>query len=388
VADITFGSVNTFAETWADGLSVAMLDASHFVAAYRDRTDSFYGKARVGSISGTTISYGAINQFETFGIGALDVKALDATHFVIAFKGDDNHAWAIIGEVSGTTISSYGTAVKFLAANCVSMSVAVLDATHFVIGYRDAGDSNHGYAIIGATSATTISSYGTPVEFNAAGSAYVCVAVLSSTNFAVAYEDEGDSSHGKAIIGATSGTTISSFGSAVEFSSAAAVDFLSAAALDSTHFVISYQNEGDSDHGYAIIGLTSGTTISSFGTAVEFNGAATSYISVTEIDSANFVVAYRDSDTYGKAIAGLLSGTTIDSYGTEATFYSESAYYQSTAMLTSTHFVIGYMDNADNDYGKAIIGELSPAGFSGKVIAVASPAKVNGVASPAKVMGV
>ncbi|MBI2462621.1 MAG: DUF2190 family protein, partial [Candidatus Spechtbacteria bacterium] len=58
----------------------------------------------------------------------------------------------------------------------------------------------------------TISSYGAENVFNAATSQYTSVSALDSTHFVASYMDAGNSSYGTAIVGLTSGTGISSYG--------------------------------------------------------------------------------------------------------------------------------------------------------------------------------
>jgi len=156
------------------------------------------------------ITFGAENVFnaattEYVSVAALDysVAALDSTHFVVAYRdsGNSNYGTAIVGVVSGTTISSYGAENVFNEGNTTSNGITALDSANFVVAYRDIGNLNHGTAIAGLVSGTTISSYGAENVFNAASTDYVSVSALDSTHFTVCYEDEGNSSHGTAIAG-------------------------------------------------------------------------------------------------------------------------------------------------------------------------------------------
>jgi hypothetical protein len=73
--------------------------------------------------------------------------------------------------------------------------------------------------------------FGTEAEFQSAGGAtYISVAVLSSSQFVVAYRDDFDSGHGTAKVGTISGTNIT-FGAEVEFRASASSE-ISAAALN------------------------------------------------------------------------------------------------------------------------------------------------------------
>jgi len=388
--DITFGSANKFEAASSVWTQVAMLDATHFVVAYRDVGDSSYGKAIIGLVSGTTISsYGTPVTFNTALTERISVAMLDATHFVVSFQdgGDSSHGKAVVGEISGTTISSYGSINEFNAAATNETWIAALDATHFVIAFQDGGDSNHGKAIVGLVSGTTISSYGSANKFNAASSDQMSVAALDATHFVVSYRDYGHTEYGEAVVGLVSGTTISSYG-AINAFTGSSTSWTSVHALDATHFVVGYQLAATL-YGTAIVGLVSGTTISSYGTPSVFQESDTRRISVYALSASAFAVAYRDNgeSDYGKAVIGTVSGTTISSYGTVVTFAAAFTDYVGCAALDATNIVISYRDGGDSDHGKAIVGAVSSV-FGGKVIDVATPAKVNGVSLPKKVIGV
>ncbi len=358
LTNITYGSANIFVTpaTLIEELNVAALDSTHFVVTYED--DNATGDALVGLVSGTTISsYGSVNAFESGTITLSSVARLDDTHFVVAYKdsGDANKGKAVVGLTSGTTISSYGAINIFEAASMDFASVARLDDTHFIVVWRD-NVTTYGEARIGSVSGTTIT-YGAVNAFRSASTTLSTVGGLDSTHFVVAFKDNSESNYGKAVVGLTDGgTTISSYGALNTFNAAATL-FQYMAVLDSTHFVVAYEDA--SNHGEAIVGLVSGTTISSYGSPSTFEASTIDYMATAAIDATHFVVVYRDGgDTFGKAVVGLTSGTTISSYGGVATFNAASTHWTGVTGLDSTHFVIAYRDSGDSNKGKAIVGEI------------------------------
>ena len=80
------------------------------------------------------------------------------------------------------TSASAGTPVVFEAANVPQTSI-VYDSSNdkTVICYRDAGDSNKGKAIVGTVSGSSIS-FGTPVEFESGATPYIRATFDSSNN--------------------------------------------------------------------------------------------------------------------------------------------------------------------------------------------------------------
>ena len=200
-------------------------------------------------------------------------------------------------------------------------------------------------------------SYGSEYVFNSGTTTYISVSFLDSTHFVVAYRDEGNSNYGTAIIGTVSSVNQISYGSEYVFHSAATT-YISVSLLDSAHFVIAYTAVGASDYGTAIIGTVSSINQIAYGSEYEFNLAPTSFLSVSLLDSTHFVVAYRDSNNYGTAIIGTVSSVNQISYGSEYVFNSGNTPVISVSSLNSTNFVIAYKDDGNSSKGTAIIGSL------------------------------
>jgi hypothetical protein len=187
---------------------VAALSDTKFVVAYRDEGNSGYGTAIVGQVSGTTISYGSESVFDSVVANYVSVAALSDTKFVVAYA-DGGNSWygtAIVGQVSGMTIS-YGSEAVFNPADTAlyhSGGVAGLSATTFVVGYRNSGDRD-GRVVVGTVSGSNAIVFGNQVSYNAGSSSYdVTVAALSESKFVVAWDDESNSDYGMAKVGMSS----------------------------------------------------------------------------------------------------------------------------------------------------------------------------------------
>ena len=238
------------------------------VIAYQDDTNSGYGTAIVGTVSGTSISFGTAVVFESADSRYIS-STYDSTNdrVVIAYQdnGNSGYGTAIVGTVSGTSIS-FGTAVVFESATSSFIS-ATYDSTNdrVVIAYHDDGNSYYGTAIVGTVSGTSIS-FGTAVVFVSASSSYSSATHdLTNNRVVISYRDNGNSSYGTTIVGTVSGTSIS-FGTAVVFESATS-NYISST-YDSTNnrVVTAYQDDGNSNHGTAIVsspGITLSPTLSS-----------------------------------------------------------------------------------------------------------------------------
>jgi hypothetical protein len=343
--------------------------ANKFVVAYYDGGNSGYGTAIVGTVSGTALSFGSEVVFNSGATRYISVSfdPNTANKFVIAYQDSDNNNYggAIVGTISGTTLS-FGSEVVFNSSDTYNPFVTFDPNTagKFVVAYKDVGNSSYGTAIVGAVSGTTIT-YGSESVFNSGNSAEISAAFDPNTagKFVVVYVDYSNSSYGTAAVGTVSGTTIS-FGSEYVYNSA--TSYYNYCAFDPNtagKFVVAYRAESNSGYGESVVGTVSGTTIS-FGSTYVFNSGQTYYPSVSsDPNTANkFVIAYKDGSNanYGTVIVGTVSGTSI-SYGSEFVFESARSDHISVAFDPNTagKFVVAYLDDANSSYGTAIVGQIA-----------------------------
>ena len=353
-------------ETTSTSQTSAVYDANtqKVVIVYRDDGNSYYGTAVVGTVSGSSISFGTAVVFESANtLYSSAVYDSNAQKVVITYRdyGNSGFGTAIVGTVSGTSIS-FGSPTVFESADVLYVS-AVYDsnAQKVVIAYKDTGNSNYGTAIVGTVSGTSIS-FGSAAVFESA-TTNVISATFDSTNqkVVIAYSDAGNSYHGTAIVGTVSGTSIS-FGSAAVFENSETSNYISST-FDSTNqkVVIAYRNDGGSSYGTAVVGTVSGTSIS-FGTPVVFENANTFNVAAT-FDSTNqkVVIAYKDNgnSNYGTAIVGTVSGTSI-SFGTAIVFETAGIEDLSATFNSSNNkVVIAYRDTGNSNQGTAAVFQTS-----------------------------
>ena len=319
------------------------------VIAYNDAVNSGYGTAIVGTVSGTSISFGTAVVFES-ALTRNTSSTYDSTNnkVVIAYKdvGGSSYGTAIVGTVSGTSIS-FGTAVVFNAGT-TNYLTATFDSSSnkVVISYQNASNSDHGTAIVGTVSGTSIS-FGTAVVFESASITISGNTFDSANNkIVISYKDGGNSSYGTAIVGTVSGTSIS-FGTAVVFNTSVSDEMISTFDSSSNKVVIAYRDGGNSYRGTAIVGTVSGTSISFGSASAAFNSASIYYASATFDSNANKVVlTYRDAGNsdYGTVIVGTVSGTSI-TFGTPVVFENAYTNFTSSAFDSNLNkIVIGYSD--------------------------------------------
>ena len=246
----------------------------------------------------------------------------NAQKVVIAYAdygtGLNGDGTAIVGTVSGTSIS-FGSPVTF-SSNDASQISSTFDSTNnkVVIAWADSTNSDYGTAIIGTVSGTSIS-FGSAVTFNNASTQRIAAVYDSNAQkVVISYRDLGDSNKGKSIVGTVSGTSIS-FGSEAEFNSGSTNYIKSAYDSTNNKVIIIYSDAGNSSYGTAIVGTVSGTSIS-FGSEEVFHSGSVYELTVSYDSSANkSVVAYKASSGDGKLRVGTVSGTSI-SFDSEVEF--------------------------------------------------------------------
>ena len=269
----------------------------------------------VATVSGTSLSFGSLTEFVSSANSFEIIFDSSNNKIVAVYRDNSNSSYgtARVGTIDSSDNSiSFGTAVVFNSGSSKEVTGTFdSNANKIVAFYRDQGDSHKGKAIVGTVSGTSIS-FGSEVEFVSALKAEAFSAcTFDSTNnkVIIAYSDDGDSDKGKARVGTVSGTSIS-FGTAVEFEAGSSDKY--AATFDSSvgKVVIGYDDDGDGAAGKFVIGTVSGTDIS-FTTPAVFNEHRTLISTSLTFDSTNNRVVFGYTDTQSTSSGGAGKGTAI-----------------------------------------------------------------------------
>ena len=258
---------------------------NQFLTVYRDAGNSDYGTARVGLISGSSISYGAEAVFSSSTTQHESVSSdpNTARQFVIGYKvGSPMYA-----VVATTTVSN---TVSFGAAATISANVYIGDvsfdtntANKFVFAYSDAANSYYGTAKAATISGTTIT-LGTASIINS-GTTYITIisySNLSPSVFSIAYQDRSNGDNIGLRSGTTSGTTITLGAADILHTGGAGSSGESAFSLPFSSggkFCLSYANSISSNAGTAIVGTVSATAVTTNLTSTNFVGITDAAIS-------------------------------------------------------------------------------------------------------------
>jgi hypothetical protein len=318
------------------------------VLIYRDNGNSDYGTALVGTIdpSDNSISWGSATVFESAAIGGTSLTFDSSNNKVVGFfkdVGDSNVMKSIVGTVSGTSIS-FGSVVN-VSTGSADTAAATFDtnSNKVVVAFRDSNNSGYGTARVGTVSGTSIS-FGTAVVFTSAEANFEADSITfdnSNNRVVIAYTLSSGTNRGNAIVGTVSGTDIS-FGTQVAFNANFSAHQTATFDTSNNKVVIAFQDSSNSDQGTAVVGTVDSSDNSiSFGSEAIFNAAGTDTMSSTFDSTTNTVlVSYRDAgdNNNGTIVVGTVSGTSIS-------FGSENKYTTGDAVNTYNSRII-YDSNA------------------------------------------
>ena len=341
----SIGSASQFASsssTFSDGIS-ALYDVANnkHVIAYRDNGDSFKGKVVVVTANGESLSFGTPVEFNSGNSQQIDAVYADSLgKFLVQYRDypDNLKGKVVVGTVSGTS-ATFGTPAPYADYNENYGRIAwSTDDNVFVVVWGDA--NNLGESRVGSVSGTTIS-YGTEVAFETdtgagGGSSEIALGYTTDSKVVVTYMNKDGSSNrdNYARVGTISGTSIS-WGARTEIRAGTnnwtnkepevCYDPISGKVL------ISYWAETNNDYPEVIVGTISGTTIS-FGTPVVVSSNATSgqIPMVYNAAAQKIVIYYAKNNNSSNAFSRLvtISGTTPSLSSELAIVSGDARYYE------------------------------------------------------------
>jgi hypothetical protein len=315
----------------------------------------------VGTVSGNTVTWGTPTTISDYFISCLTTVYHAASNKVVVFTGPysaGTYVTAYVGTVSGTSIS-FGTGVQVNTAfpNQSSIFDAVYCSTDekIVITYTRSGEYPYRlYAAVGSISGSTIS-FGTSTEvgFSTTNSATPVITYDSNANKVVVAGNRYNSGvyTGEAAVGTISGTGIS-FGSLGQFTNGDCDYVTIVYDPISTKTVVSYTDWSTSPYGTKIkVGTISDTNIS-FGSAVTWINNEMSY-TASQYDSVSQKILFTalDAVSYTESYLGVghVDGTTfvVD----ESSIYEDYTDTMSagTSVPSQNGFVLVF-NNYDPDY--------------------------------------
>ena len=266
-------------------------------------TGSNKGYAVVGTVAGLGVTFGTPVVFEDGGQAFNAESVYDPVNekLIIVYQdaSASGHGRAIVGTVSGDAIT-FGSTYTFESASSGYPNVSYdTNANKILIAYGDQGNSNYGTAIVGTVSGTSIS-FGTAAVFSSSNSPYTGLAYNPKVGkHLIAYRDNGDSEKGKALMATVSGNTVT-FGTTMTFQGSYTSNY-NVPIYDSNRektVILSVAEQGGSpnyENAIAYIADIDGNTISiASTTAFNTNRNNTMFDATYDSFQARFVTASRN----------------------------------------------------------------------------------------------
>ena len=292
---ISWGTEVTFVSSAIQYLSACFDSANgKIVIAYQAQGDAFQCKAIVGTVSGTDISFGnsvALTSGETKWINiAYDTSA---SKVVVAYwTSGTNVGKARVGTVSGTGIS-FGTEASTVAGIVQGAVVYHAAAARIVVAGRL--DGNTANSAVGVVSGTNIS-FGSATAYGTANAQKNNNSLgydSASEKVVVFYRDEGASSIGKASVG-----TVNASNNSIAFATAVTVttdttDKTAVQGFSTAGKIIFVYSDTTNTKGDLKVGTISGTTLSVGSELNVRNGGHVQYWALCEdTTSDRILIAY------------------------------------------------------------------------------------------------
>ena len=395
---VSYGSEGAFTSETSEKFSITY-DASidKFLTVYRDTNDSNKIKARVGTLSGTTVSWGSIAEVTSGNATFPCVESKGDGTAIITFSDFTTTPVAnprfVVATISGTTVSfssavTVASNVNSESGSIISLNYVAYDTANdkFVYPYNDmpsgaAANSTLDAAVlqIGSSNLTSenyigmsrgvvdfsAQSVSSLVQFDSSQVSYIGAAYDSNAQkIVVVYKDHGNSNQGTAIVGTVANDSIT-FGTPVVYETGNSTFNSVVYMPDKQKVFIAYRDESNSNAGMGIVGTVSGTSIS-FGTPLEFLASCDHISCAYDVNAQKVVVFARDASNsqYGTAYVATISGTSI-SYGSATVFSSSNTWYIKAVYDSDAQkIVVAYSDAGSSQHGKAIVCTVSGTGTS------------------------
>ena len=365
-ADITYGTALEFEASVTKNTRTIKLDTDKFAVCWEDDTLND-GECRAATVSTRTINFGAASTFAAYTSFDIGACTIDTNKIAVIYPDGDLlwDGYARVATVSGTTIGTWGTAIEIETGDMEAPSCAKLDTDKFISCYNDETNSNTQTCVASTVSGTTVSP-GTPNDIAVTdyyGTGRSSTAQLETDKFVHCFY-ANDVTSAICSVGTVSGTTIVHGTPNVittDNKDAPDVDV-----LDTDKFVVTLgAQSGASTNGF-IRAATVSTRAITYGTGVDaITGNGELMTAITKIDTTHFVITGNNNNDGDKGVSRYSSVDWADKSLTlgdveifeTGSISADGDNAQSITLISSDKIVICFQDDDDSDKGKCIIGE-------------------------------
>ena len=244
------------------------------VVSYADTGNSNYLTVVVGTVSGTSISFGTATVCYSYSTTHTSIAFSSGSNVVaVAFIANGNYGRHATGTVSGTSFTLGGTGDYYGAYAREPEITYDSGSDKFVVVVTGVANANYLYVYTSSSYSSTAISWGGAVNVNAAASYYPSIFYSSEVDrVLIFYSDGGNSYYGTCRVGQiNSGGSAYDWGSEVVFASATAYYTEIAFDPDTTQVILCFRNASNSYYPAIKMGTVSGTGT---GSTVSFGSLA------------------------------------------------------------------------------------------------------------------
>ena len=301
--------------------------ANKVIITYRDATNTEF-RSQVGTVSGTSISFGSAQQIGSINYSSEVDCIYDATaDRVVTMVTDSGNGAVFVGQVSGTSIT-WGSAQALSGADGRPRLVYDPDEGKTICVYRTAS-SDHYLTGAVATISSSTATFGTPVTGISSAMDYLAVAYDTGSNKIVAGGTLSSGGHTVALVGSVSGTSIT-WGS----------------------------------YDFAYIGTSYYTSIS------------------YDVTANKTIITFTDGSFHAKYNVATVSGTTISLSGAVALVSVSNTFYGYTLYDPDTQQnILTYGDSTNSNYGESLVYTLTYTNLTSTNFLGVSDAAISSAAS-------
>ena len=332
-------AVSPTAGTWTEEqASVYDPVTGNFILAYYN-INSNRGEVVVGSVSGSTITFGSVFTFFSGAVVNLNINYDTAnSKFVLVWKTTSNYLRLVVGTVSGTSVSFGSVTSQNDPLNSVRSTYDPVSGL-IVVCASNPNVSDTGNVYLAQVSGTSISIVG----YNNIGTNVDQKGIVSDVGnqkILIFFTDTSNSNKGTVVVGTISGTSIS-FSSRYVFDNATSSNFFPTYIPQLGATVVCYSGK--------VLLCTLSAGVPSFGGASVFASGGAEFASAQyHVGIGKVFIAYRDNATsgYGKYVTASVSGSILklDAAVTiePSTFLFVTALYHPA----SSKFIVSYRNES------------------------------------------
>jgi len=365
--------------------SVAYSPTSNkIVIIYSDYGVSQYGRAIVGTVSGTSITFGTPVTFDSSYVSYNDV-VFDSTFnkIIVAyqFQSGSYSGRTVIGTISGNNIS-FTSPVTF-SSSFYYGTIAIDSVNNKVVAvWSDQANSHYGTARAGTFNGSTIT-WGTASIFQSSATYQQDVIYIPDNDkYLVSHYTAGG---GLSFVITLSGTSLS-FGSSSSFVTAGLSAFPKSLFNSANNKIVTVWSNPANGTFYTTLGTISGTSIS-YGTPIQFESDVYQFDATQDVGGNIYVPFSQLSSPYtGYFVVGSITGNSI-SFTTKTQFTTNIYQLASAYDSTSNKMVTSFRDNALTK-GSAVVVQIGSTSTNNtSFIGITDQAIANGASGKVVVQG-